>query len=207
MGRIQPSSEEPISTMSIGQAALGWAIPWTVGAAIMLVTPAVASAQDARAELSGTWILNEEESDDPREMMERRGGGRRGPMGGMRGRMGGGRQRAEDTREAMESAMQASTQLRLTVEDRQVTIEPLEGEPLVVPTTGEAIEKTVNGRTIEIAGRWEDGKLVVERRIEGGFRVTQTYSRDPGASQMLVTVLVEGPRTVTFRRVYDAAQG
>ena len=192
--------------MNIRHAALGWAIPWTVGATIAATTPAVANAQDARDELSGTWILNKEESDDPREMMQGRRGGGGGRMGGMAGRRGG-RQGEEGTRETMESAIQASTQLRLTVQDAQVTIQPLEGEPLVVPTTGEAIERTVNDRTIEIAGGWEDGNLVVERRIEGGFRVTQTFSRDPGTSQMLVTVHFEGPRTVTFKRVYDVAQG
>ena len=204
------------------RAWLSWAIPILMATGIPTLQPVVARAQEARSDLSGRWILNEEQSEDPREKMQaRRAGGlpgssggpewMPGPHGAERGGMTrsggvGGRQDMEGIREAIVRVPKTPTELRLMVYNTQVRIESGQGESLVLPTNGNEVETTVSDRTVEIEAEWDDGKLKVERRNEGGVRVTETYSRAAGSQQMIVAVRVEGPRMeTTFKRVYDLA--
>jgi hypothetical protein len=57
---------------------------------------------------------------------------------------------------------------------------------------------------------WESGRLVLERRLNGGLTLTEDYSVQSTTHRLHVLTRLEGdrlPRTIAFVRVYDRADG
>ena len=165
-------------------------------------------------------MLNEDESDDPRAMMQQaRGGmpadrqGQRPPGGVGHGGQGGGRGGGRgspggDGLSSVQQLIQASTALNIVQDDSTVIIAGNDGTRLVFYPDGRKIEYPVEdlGNVVSSA-RWVDDKFVVSREVENGPRLTVTYTVAGDRKLMFVDVRVEGgelPRPMSFRRVYDA---
>lgn len=168
-------------------------------------------------DLSGMWVLNEAESDDPSEHMRgRRDGGRmdegrRPPRrrDGQRGRRPGrGGMDREAMRERMESLRDQRLQFAIEQGENAVTL-MYPGQGVVeIPTTGEEVTAAWPGvGDVKVRAGWnEDGTLEIERRLERGFMMTTSYTLDPKSSRLVVVAGMDGPRAREIRSVYDAAE-
>lgn len=177
------------------------------------ITPVV------QGRLSGVWLLNAEESDDPQEAMTaarpqegaqgRRvgggmspGSGRTGGRGGMPGAGGrpgpeGGRSREGGNGAPKPEAVQAMRRLvtvpprhmRLQLSDSSVTV-AYAPEDVWVLAFGDKVKRDM-GDGVELQARadWEEGRLVVSRSMSGGGSVTETYM--PSVDGKKLTVVVE----------------
>ena len=143
-------------------------------------------------DLSGSWILNGEESEDPRSQMTGRGRGGRG---------GGGQQR-------MQSLWDASVAFKIVQDDSTLTLTSVEGTSLVFYPDGRTVERVIEGAgKVETKTRWKGEKLVVERRIGDATRVTSTYELASEGRQLRIKVKIDNDRmqrSMEFLRVYDA---
>lgn len=159
------------------------------------------------ADISGTWVLNEAESDNPAEQMRRsREAGDR-QEGRRRIRRGGSRMDREAIRERMEALK--NQRMRFTIDQREDAVTlmyPSQGV-VDIPTTGEEVTVAWPGLgDVMVRAVWgEDGTLEVERQFGRGFRTTTSYALNPEASRLIV-VTKGGRRAREIRSVYDAAE-
>lgn len=154
-------------------------------------------------DLSGSWVLNAELSDDPREMMEQGGmqggqmggrpggmtggrppggmGGRRPPGGmGGRGGMEGGAPSEADMRR-MQQTMRMATEVprRIVVshQDSTITIRDALGHSLTLHTNWEKVSQELeNDGKVEIRARWHDRELQIEHDVQHGGKVLEKYT-------------------------------
>ena len=115
----------------------------------------------------------------------------------------------ERNRQTMQLAMDAPTQLRILRDDSTVTLVSVSiGDSVRLRTNGKKITEKVEGAgDLEIKAEWKDDGLIVERKVNGGGKDTETYFRSSDNKQMMVIVKLETsrlPKPVEFRRVYDA---
>lgn len=174
---------------------------------------ALAAEAEERPDFSGTWLLNEELSDDLEEKLAEmrsqagRGGGARGGGRGRGGR-GGGRGGGEDGQGRAAAIQRGAERLTITQQessmsitdgsDRQRTV-TLDGEPTAVPTP--------RGDEIEISAEWKRGDRL-EWTIARPERpeVTELYELIAEGERLYVTVNFEGGDrrpALKFRRVYE----
>lgn len=186
------------------------------GALLLLVLALPGSSLAQEVDFSGSWVLNESESDNPRARFQGTTGSGRQP--GMRGRTGarppagarGGMSDAdrEQMRQMMASVMVASETLRVAQDDSTFMVDDDEGTLRVHHLDGRKKFFPLGGvGNVESKAKWDDEKVVVEMRLEGGVRVTKTYELDSERRRLSVRVRMEGGQlrqSMDFRRVYDA---
>ncbi len=167
------------------------------------------AAQDAEGDktatggLVGQWALNRVLSDDPAEQM-------RGamPSGRPSGRRAGGRS-PEQMRSGMDAIRRAAESFTIRQDDSTVVIAYPERSLMLF--TDRRKQKEVVGDDLEIEYRawWEGGKLLIERKLDGGLTLTEEYSAHAGTGRLHVLTRLEGdrlPQTIAFVRVYDPAK-
>ncbi len=152
--------------------------------------------------LSGTWNLNEEASDQ-RPVRRRRDGG-----GGGDSQSGGGR-RGQRRRGSGDGSggLRGGNTLVITQDASTVTFGAGDRSRTLY-TDGRVITREGERGSLELRAFWQDDALVVERTFDNGRRITQTYALSEDGKQLYVTIRIEGDRLsqpVEFRRVYDAA--
>lgn len=187
-----------------------------VGLLVLLTTFAPRAIAAGPGNLSGTWKLNRELSDDPREKMrearESGGGGSRG--GGFRGHRGGGggggfhgRHRegnAEGGTGDSEDLTRAFETLSIVHRDPELRITDAAGHEHVLYTDDRRIEEERSAGTAKIRARWKDGHVVVTTTPEHGSKIVETYAVTADGSVLTVTTAIEGRgREIEFRRIYD----
>jgi hypothetical protein len=187
-----------------------------------------AAQPPAKGLLTGAWTLNKDLSDQPTgERGDDRARGRRGDGGGGFGRGGGrgmgrggfggggmgrggdrGGMSPEDmarTRDAMRDVMEPSDHLTITETESMVVITSGDGRTTRLSPDGKKIK---DGNTkVERRTKWDAGRLVSEITGAGPGKMTQTFSVDPQAHQLRISVQVEGGRSGqarTINHVYDA---
>jgi hypothetical protein len=173
----------------------------------------------ALANLSGTWKLNKDLSDDPQQKMkdarsESGGGGHSGGRhGGGMGRGSGGHSGSsgsgsgDDGQRPLEDMATALQQLKIDHQDPTLTIEDGLGRQHHLFTDGRKIEEERSyGGTTQIHAVWKDGRIVVTTQSEKGPKITETYAVAADGSQLTVTSKIEMRRggSVEIRRVYDS---
>jgi hypothetical protein len=191
---------------------LGLALPFlTLG-----VLLAVASLAAEQPDFSGTWKLNPELSENPREKMAEsmskgrggEGGGRGagGMGGGMRGGgggRGGGREGMQERLGEREARIQ---QIVIDHEDPTFRIRFADDSENVFYTDGRMTEDLEAG-LLEARASWKKGKRIeIERDSPQGGAITEKYELSDDGSQLFVKTKMGGngrmPK-VSFERVYD----
>ena len=181
------------------------ALALRLGILILLPIVGLALPANLRGNLSGTWKLNRDLSDDPGEKMREAresggGGGARG--GGFRGRHReaepeGGSGDVEDVTRAFET-------LSIVHHDPELRITDGLGREHVLSTDDRKIEEERSAGTVKIRARWKDGHVLVTTAPEHGATLTETYAVTADGSVLTVITKVEGRgRSFEFRRVYD----
>jgi hypothetical protein len=179
-------------------------------------------------DLTGQWALNEAESDDPVAAIgavARRGsstqsaksggrgaGGGRGGVSGGRGGVSGGRTGGgEETRKTLQELLKAAEAFTITQTDSTVAFESEGGSPLVLHPDGRKADQMVRGiGKVELKARWKDDRLIVERKLESGLKLEQSYERSQDGKRLLLKVELSGgslPDFIELRRIYEVARG
>lgn len=166
--------------------------------------------RQAEPDLSGTWMLDAEASDDLAEVMANRRSVTRRGAGMARRRAAGGAggqrvMRREDVYDDIESLAKAPERLAIEQAEGEVTLSSPDGLNVVLQTTGERQNRTwFDGVGVEVTADWSDDALRVERTLEHATAV-DTYSRDALATRLVVTTIISGGMAgdVTLRRYYD----
>ncbi|HKD16452.1 MAG TPA: hypothetical protein VKG23_01195 [Thermoanaerobaculia bacterium] len=174
--------------------------------------------------LTGTWQLNKDQSDDPEKVMKDArssgGGGGRGFSGGGGGGMGMGRHHggggggrggngdsSSGSSGGFDERFAALETLTIEHKDPTLSITNAAGRERTLYTDGRKTEEEHSyGGTTAVTASWKDGHLEVVSKPESGAKITETYAVAADRSQMTVTTKVEGGRSgsYTIRRVYDA---
>jgi len=191
----------------------------TIAAALLLLPHAGLAI--GPGDLSGTWKLDRERSDDPTKKLREGGGpsgrGSGGGGGGFRGRRGGsgfGGHHGRPTNEGEENGgtdffedSRAFDLLAIVHRDPELRITDGLGRERVLYTDGRKIEEERSAGTMKIRAKWKDGRVVVATTPEHGPKITETYAVTADGSSMTVTTTIEGRgRDLEFRRVYDAVK-
>jgi len=203
-----PSDQPPASSRSAAPALIG-----------------------GKPNLSGTWTLNKDESDDPRAAMQQGGNSNANSNGG-RGGMGGGTGGGGGRRGQNGSGNQANNLSQLTIEQTatsaKVTGEsgevlamyaaddsskpnspsPSAGSQTSQPTSDSNGPSADSSSTPPVA-QWQGTQLVAVTPGRRQGSTTRTYELSPDSKQLYVTTKIDNPRLknpVTFRLVYDPAQ-
>lgn len=182
-------------------------------------TGSVARAAD-NPNLAGTWKLNQDQSDNPREKMREAMGnagpeGQGGPGGGFGNRQGGGgRGRGMFQNQSQLSIEQNGQSVKISDESGNLIAQTSdnsnagsEDNSAQSSNPGQSNGQRFRGRRRgpEIA-QWKDNQLVVENSQPNGGKMTRTYSLSTDGKQLYVTTEMQNPRfnqPVTFRLVYD----
>ena len=197
--------------MTAKKRILGLALPYlTLG-----VLLAVASLAAEQPDFSGTWKLNQELSENPREKMAEsmskgrggesggRGGGMGGGMRGGGGGRGGGREGMEERLGEREARIQ---QIVIDHEDPTFRIRFADDSENTFFTDGRMTEDLEAG-LLEARANWKKGRRIdIERESPQGGSITEMYELSADGSQLFVKTKMEGsgrsPK-ITFQRVYD----
>jgi len=191
---------------------LGLALPFlTLG-----VLLAVASLAAEQPDFSGTWKLNQELSEHPREKMAesmskgrggegggRGGGGMGGGMRGGGGGRGGGREGMQERLGEREARIQ---QIVIDHEDPTFRIRLADDSENTFYTDGRMTEDLEAG-LLEAMASWKKGRHIeIERDSPQGGAITEKYELSDDGRQLFVKTKMEGngrmPK-ITFQRVYD----
>jgi len=212
-----------------GVAALlvpGTALMHNVGclAAVQQAASQDASSQAAKPSLAGTWKLNKDQSDDPRQKMQQAMGNPGGGQGDGQGNGQGDPNRGEGRpgRGGGPGGMMAEwSQLTVTQLDANVKVAGASGRTLTstTPSDDAANSKDDSSSTSDsnvyggrrrmappAVAQWQGSQLVATGHMFGSGTMTRTYELSPDGKQLYVTTKMTGERMsqpVTYRLVYD----
>lgn len=220
----EPSSYEPTPIHPpIGPLRVLWLLPL----ALLLAAAAHGGETDELpVDLTGSWEVNEELSEDPQEKMRASFGGRGGGLGGGRrgggfgepggrggmGGPGGGRGRGQGAAggqggESGGWTSPGAERLEISQEEDSVTIRYNDDRERVLYTDGREVEEQTWRGLVAVRSEWKKkGRLVVKRETHDGPETTETFTLTDDGEQMRVEVRVQTGRGPTFEfvRVYDA---
>ncbi len=177
-----------------------------------LTVPEPATAQDV--DIVGTWVLNREKSDDPREVMSR---GRNRPAPPRPG-AGGGRRRGGGTQAPppRPDAGDRLLQQRLMRPVMELSITRTDSTYIFASSGEKFMEHFVDGRKIEAAittdlqieikAEWKNNALEIETRVSGGGRLKERYEIDEDTGELRVEFDLNNSRMkqrFKLKRVYD----
>lgn len=155
-------------------------------------------------DITGTWVINLEQSDRPGDQMERRrppgAPGQRPP-----GEPGG--ERRERFQQGFALLLQNSVAFKISETDSTLTLVGAEGIERVLSPDGQERVRRIEGLgNVTVKTRWKGDKLVIERTLETGVKITETFELASEGRQLFLELKISGgPRTIDFRRVYDAS--
>lgn len=182
------------------------------------------SSQAAKPSLAGTWKLNKDQSDDPRQKMQEAMGNSGGAQGGGQGESEGNPNRGEGRpgRGGPGGMMAEFAQLTVTQLDANVKITGATGRTVATTTPPDDSAKSTDdsspdksdsnvygGRrrmTPPVLAQWQGNQLVASGHMYGGGTTTRTYELSPDGKQLYVTTKITNERLsqpVTYRLVYD----
>ncbi len=172
---------------------------WTPRGVVLAVLPLLATVvacsgggdlEPERPDLSGYWMLNEEESEDPEDRPNLSMPGRPAGFGG-----------------GMAAGM-ARGFSAFTIEqtDSTVSLRSIEGMNYEVHTDGRSVESQVGQGTSTLKARWKGERLVIDRTMGRGTKMTQSFELSEDGRQLYMKITIEMSRggPVYFKRVYDA---
>jgi hypothetical protein len=193
-----------------GPAALLAALTLAVGL-LLPVASSMAAPADQPPNLGGTWKLNKDKSDNPRQKMQEamgnsggmQGGGMRGGSGGWGQRGGQGRGDVNDFSQL--TIVQNGSDIKVAGESgRTLAVLPAETNANSNSNTDTNSNDQYTPPTPTV--HWQDTQLIAEMDSRRGGKTTRTYELSPDGKELYVTTHIENPRfsqPVTYRLVYD----
>lgn len=180
---------------------------------VSLATPSsMASPSDQSPNLSGTWKLNRDKSDNPRQKMQEA----MGTSGGMQsGSMRGGGGWAQRGGRQGRGGMNDFSQLTIVQNSSDIKVTGESGRTLaVLPPDANANANSDANSGGQYAPpipavHWQNAQLIAEMDGRGGGKTTRTYELSPDGKELYVTTTINNPRfsqPVTYRLVYDPAK-
>lgn len=181
---------------------------------VFLATPSsMALPSDQSPNLGGTWKLNRDKSDNPRQKMQEAMGTSGGMQGGtMRGGGGGwaqrgGRQGRGGVSDFSQlTIVQSGSDIKVTGESgRTLAALPADTSASANSDANSDGQYTPPTPTVH----WQNAQLVAETVGRGGGKTTRTYELSPDGKELYVTTAINTPRfsqPVTYRLVYDPAK-
>jgi hypothetical protein len=179
-----------------------------------------------RRNLSGSWKLNRDESDDPQKKIQESrgangGGGGGGPYGGGRrggvsfpgggvgfpggggghgpyGGHGGSGQSNED-RQRMQELLRPADSLTITQKkDAEIDLTDDSSRKRVFYTDGRKLEKSNDVSVQEVAAHWDEYRLVSEEESSHGGKITRTLELAPDGQQLYETLRMDRSQSNSF---------
>ena len=188
-------------------------------------TPDAVVAVTEADSILGSWVLNREESDDPREAMQNdQEGGGRAAGGGRGGRSGGSssgrRPRSRSTtggqvnvspeqrqriQLSIRNAMRSPVRLEISRTDSTVTIQTPQGNRILFTDSREVTVPIGADLDSTVKCKWDKNKLIIESETDAGVKTKYTYEWDDNQLKVQVRIDVRRPRqAIRFELVYDA---
>ena len=188
--------------------------------AILLTIAALAGAPVAtRAQqpsLTGPWTFNRAASDNTSDYRAKcdqsvRSGSQQdlphGPLQSSGLGLGKPIVLTETQRDRMDQTLEIALDVALTITltPTTATFATETGDTIVLNTDGRKAKQTSEGSgDVESRSYWQGNELLVERKVDGGGKVTVDAFRAPNGTQLYVVVTFEGKcGQFQFRRVYD----
>jgi len=154
-------------------------------------------------DITGTWVVNLEQSDKPGDLVERER-----PQGAPGDRQqGDGGERRERMQVGVAILLQNSVAFKVEETDSTLTLTGAEGITRTFYVDGQERELRIEGLgNVQVKARWRGEKLVIERNLQGGAKITEEFELTADGRQLVVKMKISGgQRGLEFRRVYDAA--
>ena len=189
--------------MSSPIAGLSRKVTAAAAAALLAACSGASGIAPDHPDITGTWVINLEQSDRPGDQMERerpRGAPSQRPPGEP-----GGEQR-ERFQQGFALMLQNSVAFKITESDTTLTLLGAEGIERVLRPDGQKRVQRIEGLgNVTVKTRWKGDRLVIERTLENGVKITETLELASEGRQLFLELKISGgPRTIEFRRVYDA---
>ena len=175
-----------------------------------------------RQSILGAWVLNRDESDDPRNRMKdsqdsnggygsRRPGGAGWPgtsggggYGGRRAGMGGGE--SDEERAKMREVLSPPTNITFSMNGAEVDLKDDRDRKRAFMTDGRKLQKSKDDKYQEIAAKWDGNRLVTDEKSPRGGKMSRTFELSEDGRQLYETLNLKMGRNNTdtpFRFVYD----
>jgi hypothetical protein len=181
------------------------------------------ASQTAKPSLAGTWKLNKDQSDDPRQKMQqamRNSGGNQGEGNGNGSAANGGARPGRGGGGQAGGMMNEFAQLTVTQLDANVKITGASGRVLATTAPPDSTADSKSDSNASNGGgqrgdwrrppvaQWQGSQLVTTGRgFGGGDGTTRTYELSPDGKQLYVTTKIMNERLtepVSYRLVYDS---
>jgi hypothetical protein len=159
---------------------------------------------NARPDFSGTWKLNTDLSEDPREKMQEARGTFGGRGGGRRGGGGSGDGGPDSSSSSRLGEIAAQRVLTIVHKDPQLVVTDMHGRARTLFTDARKLEEERSEGTAKVQTKWKDRSVVVVTKV-GSRETTETFERAADGAHLFLTTKIDGGRgSFSFRRVYDA---
>ncbi len=173
---------------------------------LLITSPAAGAKEQSSIDLSGNWRINDDLSDDPREVMQKKMEEmrrfRRG-RGGSYGRGGGGPSR-DGMQERFRQIEQGRRYIVIRQEDDEVTMIYASRDTISIVPDGKKHKRQTLAGEVETRAWWRDFTLEVKTKVSGR-EMTRLY-RISNEGHLEIVMLIELPRgneTVEIVTVYD----
>jgi len=173
------------------------------------VTPGAVAAVEEADSIMGRWVLNPEESDDPRKAMQREQERTEtrtiGNSVASVPRRVSPTEQQQRTQLSIRNAMSSPFRLEISRTDSTVTIQTPQGNQILYTDNRKVTIPIGSDLDSTVKCKWDKSKLVIESETDAGVKTKYTYERDDNQLKVEVRITVLRPRqSIRFKLVYDA---
>jgi hypothetical protein len=159
-----------------------------------------------RATILGTWKLNRDESDGPRNRRPDSGGSNGGGYGGRRGGYGRRGGESDEERQKMREWFSPPTTITLSMTGAEVDLLDDRDRKRAFMTDGRKLQKSKDPSYQEIAAKFDGNRLVTDEKSPRGDKMSRTVELSEDGRQLYETLHMTTDRNNTplvVRFVYD----
>jgi hypothetical protein len=176
-------------------------------------TPGAVAAIKEADSIMGRWVLNLEESDDPRKAMQREQertetrtiGNSVASVPTSVPRRVSPTEQQQRTQLSIRNAMSRPFRIEISRTDSTVTIQTPQGNQILYTDNRKVTIPIGSDLDSTVKCKWDKSKLVIESETDAGVKTKYTYERDDNQLKVEVRITVLRPRqSIRFKLVYDA---
>ena len=168
-----------------------------------------------RTTILGTWKLNRDESDGPRNRRQDSGGSNGGGYGGRRGGLGGGGRgggygrrggESDEERQKMRELLSPANAITLSMTGAEVDLVDDRDRKRAFMTDGRKLQKSKDLNYQEIAAKFEGNRLVTDEKSPRGDKMSRRFELSEDGRQLYESLHMTSGRSNTplvVRYVYD----